>query len=147
MSLQEQLMGDLKAAMKAGDTITVNTIRLIRAQIKDAQIAKGENLTQDDEISILTAAAKKTKEAIEIYEKSDRQDLLTKEKKELEIISAYLPQQFSEAEIEKVVTQIIEEVGAVTLKDIGKVMSVAMKQFKGRADGKLVQQMVRNKLA
>jgi uncharacterized protein YqeY len=146
MNLQEKLMNDLKAAMKAGDSLKVNTIRLLRAQMKDAQIAKGETLSEEDEIAVLTNAAKKRKEAIEIYEKSNRDDLLTKEKKELEIISAYLPKQLSQDEIEKIVTQIIAEVGAESLKDMGKVMSAAMNQLKGRADGKFVQEIVRNKL-
>ncbi|MFQ5823613.1 MAG: GatB/YqeY domain-containing protein [bacterium] len=147
MGLQEQLIGDLNAAMKAGDTVRLNTIRLIRAQLKDTQIAKGQNLTEDEEISVLTNAAKKRKEAIELYEKSERKDLLDKEKRELEIISTYLPKQLSEEEIEKIVNQLIEEVGAETLKDIGKVMPLAMRQLKGKADGKLVQEIVRKRLS
>lgn len=147
MGLQEHLIEDMKVAMKAGDKVRLNTIRMIRAQLKDAQIAKGDALTEEDEISVLTNAAKKRKEAIGHYEKSERKDLLEKEQKELEIISHYLPRQLTQEEIEKIVTQVIEEVGAKTLKDLGKVMSVAMKQLKGKADGKSVQEIVRKKLS
>jgi uncharacterized protein YqeY len=147
MVLQEQLTEDMKVALKAGDKIRLNTIRMIRAQLKDAQIAKGDTLTEDEEIAVLSNAAKKRKEAIEHYEKSERKDLLEKEKIELQIISNYLPKQLTDAEIGKIINQVIEEVEAKTLKDIGKVMSLAMKQLKGKADGKLVQQMVREKLS
>ncbi|MFQ5863990.1 MAG: GatB/YqeY domain-containing protein [bacterium] len=147
MGLQEQLIEDMKVAMKAGDKVRLNTVRMIRAQIKDEQIAKGDALTEDEEISVLINAAKKRKEAIEHYEKSERKDLLEKEKRELEIISNYLPKQLTEEEVEKIVAQVIDEVGAETLRDIGKVMSAAMKQLKGKADGKLVQDMVRKKLS
>lgn len=146
MGLQEQLIEDMKTALKSGDSVRLNTIRMIRAQIKEVQISKGGQLTSEEEISVLSNAAKKRKEAIEFYKKCDREDLLTKEKRELEIISSYLPEQLSEEEIDKIVTQIIGEVGAATLKDLGRVMSIAMKQLKGRAEGKLVQELVRKKL-
>lgn len=146
MSLQEQLLDEMKAAMKARDTIRVNTIRMVRAQMKDRQIAKGEELTPEDEIAVLTSAAKKRKEAIALYEKSDREDLLTKEKQELEIIANFLPEQLSESEIEETVARVINEVGASSLKEMGKVMKEAMSRLKGKADGKLVQTLVRKRL-
>ena len=147
MSIQNQLMAELKTAMKAKDSVRVNTLRLLRAQMKDFQIAKGEELSEEDEISVLTNAAKKRKEAIEFYEKGGREELLAKEKKELEIISAFLPEQLTDDQIEEIVVKIIDEVDASSLKDLGKVMSAAMQQLKGRADGKLVQQIVRDKLS
>ncbi|MFQ5752810.1 MAG: GatB/YqeY domain-containing protein [bacterium] len=140
-------MAELKTAMKAKDSIKVNTIRLLRAQLKDLQIAKGEALTPDDEISVLTNAVKKRKEAIKFYEQSHREELKSKEMRELEIISAYLPKQLTENEIQEIVEKVIQEVGATTIKDLGKVMSTTMKQLKGQADGKLVQEIVRNKLS
>ncbi len=147
MNLQDQLNEDLKSAMKAKDAVKVGTLRMIRAQLKDAQIAKGEPLSDDECLEVLNKAAKNRKEAIEMYEKSDRKDLLENEQKELEIISAYLPRQLSEQEIEEVISGIIADTGASTLNDLGKVMGVAMKQLKGKADGKIVQQMVRQKLS
>ena len=147
MEIQNRLSEDLKTAMKAKEKIKVQTIRMVRAQLKDFQIAKRDELTEEDEISVLTNAAKKRKEALELYEKSDRQDLIEQEKQELEIISAYLPAQLSKEEVEKVVLKVIEEVGASSLQDLGKVMGATMKDLKGKADGKMVQEIVREKLS
>ena len=146
MEIQNRLSEDLKTAMKAKEKIKVQTIRMVRAQLKDFQIAKRDELTEEDEISVLTNAAKKRKEALELYEKSDRQDLIEQEKQELEIISAYLPAQLSKEKVEKVVLKIIEEVGASSPQDLGKVMGAAMKELKGKTDGKMVQEIVREKL-
>ncbi|MCH8872092.1 GatB/YqeY domain-containing protein [candidate division KSB1 bacterium] len=147
MEIQNRLSEDLKTAMKAKEKIKVGTIRMVRAQLKDFQIAKGDELTEEDEISVLTNAAKKRKEALELYEKSDRQDLIEQEKQELEIISAYLPAQLSKEEVEKVVLKVIEEVGASSPQDLGKVMGATMKDLKGKADGRMVQEIVREKLS
>jgi len=146
MEIQNRLSEDLKTAMKAKEKIKVETIRMVRAQLKDFQIAKRDELTQEDEISVLTNAAKKRKEALELYEKSDRQDLIEQEKQELEIISAYLPAQLSKEEVEKVVLKVMEEVGASSPQDLGKVMGATMKDLKGKADGRMVQEIVREKL-
>ncbi len=147
MKIQDRLSEDLKKAMKARETLKVETIRMVRAQLKDFQISKRDELTEEDEISVLISSAKKRKEAIELYEKSDRQDLIEKEKQELDIISAYLPAQLSREEVEKVVLKIMEETGASSQQDLGKVMGSAMKELKGKADGKLVQEIVREKLS
>jgi len=129
------------------EKIKVETIRMVRAQLKDFQIAKRDDLTEEDEISVLINAAKKRKEALELYEKSDRQDLIDREKQELEIISTYLPAQLSKEEVEKVVRKVMEEVGASSPQDLGKVMGATMKDLKGKADGKMVQEIVREKLS
>lgn len=147
MEIQNRLSEDLKTAMKAKEKIKVQTIRMVRAQLKDFQIAKRDELTEEDEISVLTNAAKKRKEALELYEKSDRQDLIEQEKQELEIISAYLPAQLSKEEVEKVVLKVMEEVEASSPQDLGKVMGATMKDLKGKADGKMVQEIVREKLS
>lgn len=147
MEIQNRLSEDLKTAMKAKEKIKVDTIRMVRAQLKDFQIAKGDELNEEDEISVLINAAKKRKEALELYEKSDRQDLIEQEKQELEIISAYLPAQLSKEEVEKVVLKVIEEVGASSPQDLGKVMGATMKDLKGKADGRMVQEIVREKLS
>lgn len=146
MNIQDRLNEDLKTAMKAKEKVKVETIRMVRAQLKDFQIAKGDELSEEDEVSVLTSAAKKRKEALDLYKKSDRQDLIEKEKQELEIISAYLPAQLSKEEIEKIVVRIVEEVGASSPQDMGKVMGASMKELKGKADGKIVQEIVREKL-
>jgi len=147
MSLQDQLNNDMKAAMKARDSIRLDTIRMLRAQIKDAQIASGEELDDEGIIGVLNNAAKKRREAIALYEQSSRTDLVQKENDELQIISSYLPAQLSRAEVEAVIKNIIARLGATTVKDLGQVMGASMQELKGRADGKMVQELVRNSLA
>ena len=144
--MQDKLMEDLKVAMKTKDVVRTSTIRMIRGQMKDFQIAKGAPLAPEDEIAVLNNAAKKRKEAIEMYEKANRPDLSAKEKEELQVIAGYLPEQLSESEVEAVVTRTIKEIGAATTKDLGKVMQAVMSQLKGKADGKLVQEIARKKL-
>ncbi len=146
MSLSDQLHEDLKAAMKDRNKIRVETLRMLRAQIKDSQIAKRQELTDDDVFSVLNNAAKKRREAMELYAQSDRSDLLEQETRELEIIQAYLPEQLTRAEVEEVISQIINDVGATSVKDLGKVMGIAMQQLKGKADGRMVQEISRLKL-
>ncbi len=147
MSLNDKISEDLKTAMKARDSIKVTTLRMIRAQIKDTEISKGKTLSEDELLSVLNSAAKKRKEAIAIYEKSDRSELLENEKIELEIIADYLPEQMSMDEVEKIVVKTIAEVGATSVQDLGKVMGLTMKELKGKADGKLIQNIVRQKLS
>lgn len=147
MSLNDKISEDLKTAMKARDSVKVTTLRMVRAQFKDTEIAKGKTLSEDELLSVLNSAAKKRKEAIAIYEKSDRPELLKQEQSELEIIAAYLPEQMSADEIEKVVIKTIADVGATSVQDLGKVMGATMKELKGKADGKLIQDIVRQKLS
>lgn len=147
MSIQERLVEDLKLAMKAGDRLKTETIRLLRANLKDAEIAQMRKLSDEDAVKVLMSAAKKRKEAIEAYRAGGRDDLVAKESQEFEIISVYLPQQMTEAEIESVVRKVIINTGAAGIKDLGQVMSEAMKELRGKADGKMVQQVARNLLA
>jgi uncharacterized protein YqeY len=137
----------MKAAMKAGDKVRLNTIRLLRSQLKDAQIAKRGELSPEEEIAVLMNAAKKRREAIEAYQRSDRTDLLDAEEAELRVIQEYLPEQLSEEEIAAEVEKVIADVGAASMRDMGRVMKEAMSRLKGRADGKTVQQIVRQKLS
>ena len=146
MSLLEQLTNDMKTAMKSGEKMRLSTIRLLRGQIKDAAINKQAELTKDEEIAVITHAAKRRKESIQAYTDAGRDDLVEKEKSELVIIQAYLPEQLSIAEVEKMVDDAIEQVGAQTISDLGKVMPVVMAKAKGRADGKQINQLVRKKL-
>lgn len=147
MSILETVTNDLKVAMKSKEKIRVETLRSIISQIKNERINQGKDLSPEQELTVLMNAAKKRKEAIDIYEKSNRNDLLNKEKTELDIISEYLPEQLSDEDIEKVIIELIDRTGATSIKDLGRVMSEAMKELKGTADGKKVQQMVRSKLA
>ena len=147
MDLTEKINNDLKAAMKSGDSIKLNTIRSIRSKIIElSKRGTGSSITQDDELKILLSEAKKRKEAIEMYQKAGRTDLSDQEQRELEIINEYLPKQMSREEAVEVVKNIIKEVGAQSVKDLGKVMPVAMKELKGKIDGKIVQEVVKQQL-
>ena len=147
MTLSEQINTDLKAAMKSGDKTRLNTLRLLRAHfIELSKRGEGQAITPEEELSVLMAAIKKRKEAIEIYEKGGRPELAQQERAESEIISSYLPKQLSPEEAAEIVNRIISETGASTPKDFGKVMPLAMKELKGKFDGKLVQEMVKSKL-
>jgi uncharacterized protein YqeY len=149
MNLQEKLNEDMRKALRKKEALRLSTIRLLLAAIKNLEIAKGKDkeLKESDLIGVLSAEAKKRKEAIEEYEKGKREDLVEKETKELEIIKEYLPEELSPEELEKIIEETIEEVGARDLKDMGKVMGAIMGKVKGRADGKVINQTVREKLA
>lgn len=146
MSLLDRLTEDMKAALKSKDKVRLETIRLLRGQLQDARIAKQGELSPEEEIAVLTSAVKKRREAIEAYEKSDRLDLLEKEKAELAILQAYLPEQLSAEEIAAEVDKVIAELRAASMRDFGAVMKETMARLKGRAEGKVVQQIVREKL-
>jgi uncharacterized protein len=147
MALTEIINEDLKAAMKSGDNVKLNTIRSIRAQIIElSKRGTGTSITPEEEMTALLAAAKKRKEAIEMYEKAGRNDLANQEKRELDIINTYLPKQMSREEVEVIVKKIIGNIGATSLKDFSKVMPAAMKDLKGKIDGKVVQEIVKQQL-
>jgi uncharacterized protein YqeY len=147
MEIDDRLLEDMKRSMKAKDRIRVETVRGLRGQLKNAQITKGEELSEDDIIQVLTNAAKKRKESIEQFKEVGREDRAEIEQQELEIIYEYLPEQLDEKEIGKLVDSVISEVNPESMKDMGKVMGVIMPKVKGRADGKLVQKIVREKLS
>ncbi len=147
MSVQQKLLQDMKEAMKSGDRVRLDTIRGLRAMLKDAQIAKQGELTEEDEIAVLQSAAKKRTEAIKLYRQGNRQDLVEKEERELEIIRSYLPRMMSPEEIEKVVDDAIARLGASGMRDFGKVMGEVMRQLRGKAEGQTVQEVVRRKLS
>jgi hypothetical protein len=147
MALSEKINDDLKAAMKSGDSVKLNTIRSIRSKIIElSKRGTGSTITPEDELTILLSEAKKRKEAIEMYQKGGRTDLADQEQRELEIITEYLPKQMSKEEAVDIVKKIIQEFGAVSAKDFGKVMPVAMKELKGKIDGKIVQEVVKQQL-
>ncbi|HEY9188488.1 MAG TPA: GatB/YqeY domain-containing protein [Bacteroidota bacterium] len=147
MSLQEKISEDLAKAMKSGDKTRVDTLRMIRAQlIEFSKRGADHNITPEDEISILTSAAKKRKEAIEEFKKANRLEMVEKEESELKIIQEYLPKQLTEEEIKEIIKKYITETGASGQKDFGKVMPLVMKELKGKADGKLVQNLVKELL-
>lgn len=151
MNLKDKIGEDIKTAMKAKDKTRLETVRSIKKVIleKESEFrAKGQdNLTEEQEIEILSQQAKQRRDSIEQYKKANREDLVEKEQAELAIIETYLPAQISEADLEKIIEEIIAKVGATTSKDLGKVMGVAIKQLKGQADGKKIQELVKSKLS
>lgn len=147
MTLEQKIQQDLKEAMKSGDRFKVDTLRGLIAQIKDERIKlRPKELEEKDVLAVLQRAVKRRKEAISLYQQGNRQDLVDKEQKELEIIQQYLPEQMSKDEVLKLIEQAIAEVQAQSIKDMGKVMGNVMKKVQGRADGKEVQQLVRERL-
>ncbi|NOX89298.1 MAG: GatB/YqeY domain-containing protein [Calditrichaeota bacterium] len=147
MNLESKIQEDLKTAMKAGDRFKVETLRGLMAQIKDERIKlRPKELTEDNVLAVIQRAVKRRKEAIELYKQGNRQDLADKEQKELQLLREYLPEQLSGQEVINIVNQVIEQVGATSVRDLGKVMGAVMKQVQGKADGKEVQQIVRERL-
>ena len=125
----------------------IETIRSIRAEIlKMDKSGMNREMTEEEEIALLKKQAKMRKESIELFEKAGRMELVEHEKAQLKIIEEYLPQEASEEEVSKIVSDIISKMGEVTEKDFGKVMGFVMKELKGKADGKLVQTVVKSKL-
>lgn len=152
MDLRQQLMDDLKEAMRQQDDLRKRTIRSVLAAIKKAETeldASGERVTldNDDILALIAKQAKQRQESITEYRKAGRKDLVAEEEAELAILQAYLPQQLTREEIEAEARQVIEEVGATSPRDMGKVMKPLMARLRGRADGKLANQVVRELLA
>ena len=151
MALKEQIAEDIKSAMKAKDKIRLETVRSIKKVIIEKEVelrGKGKDaLTPEDEIQLLVQQAKQRKDSIEQFLKAGREDLAEREQEELKVIETYLPEQMSDEEVEKIIVEVIAKVGATTAKDFGKVMGLAMKQLKGKADGKKIQEIVKSKLS
>ena len=147
MSLIDQLPEDLKQAMKAKDRVRLRTIRSLRAALKEKEIKErqgGEaHLSEEEVLAVVQKQAKQRRDAIIQYEQAGRDDLVAKEREELEIIEAYLPKQLGDDEIRRVVHEIVTTTGASSMRDIGKVMGAAMEQLKGRADGRRISEIAK----
>lgn len=147
MSLKEQLFEELKNAMREKNTLRKNTVQSIRTAV--LQVEKDDHvvLSDDDVIQVIASQLKKRKAALPEYEKSGREDLIQELKDEIKILQAYLPEQLSEEALTVIVVQTVEELGITTLKDMGKVISAVAAKVSGRADNKLVSEIVRKVLA
>lgn len=146
MSLKEQLLQDMKEAMKEKDTIRKNTVQLVRSGI--LQIEKDKQIELDDEgiLDVIAKELKKRRDSIPDFEKSGRTDLLEGLNKEIEVLLGYLPRQLTEDEIKSIVEEAVAESGASTMKDMGKVMAIISPKVKGRADNKIVSGFVKQML-
>lgn len=147
MHPKDQIQNDLKVAMKAGDTERRHVLRLLMAAFKQVEKDKQIELSPEAAIGVLMSEAKKWREEISEFEKAGRGDELDVKRNELAIIEGYLPKQMSRDEIEAMVREVVAEVGATTPKDMGSVMKVLMPKVKGQADGKLVNEIVREVLS
>lgn len=148
MSLQQELMVKLKEAMKAKDTVALESLRAIKAEILLAQTKGGASgeITNEEEIKLLQKLVKQRKDSASIYKEQGRDDLANPELAQIAIISQFLPEQMSEEELKKVLAQIMETVGATSIKDMGKIMGLASKQLEGKADGKAISNAVKQLL-
>jgi len=143
LPLKDQLMADLKSAMKEKDNIKKATVTMLRAAIKQKEVDDRIELSDENIIDIIAKQIKQKKGAIEEFKKGDRQDLIDEAENEIKILSCYMPEQLSNDEIKKIVESVVSELGASTMKDMGKVMSKVKEETKGRADGKVISDMVK----
>jgi uncharacterized protein YqeY len=147
VGLKETLENDLKEALRSKDERRKTTLRLALAAIHNAEIAEGKALEEGEVLAVLSKEAKQRRESAALFAEGGREDLVDQENKELEILTEYLPEQLSEAEIEARVREVIDEVGATSAAQMGDVMRVLMTQMKGKADGQLVNTIVKRILS
>jgi len=146
MSLSEQIQKDMYTAMKNGEKDKTVTLRSALSKLKDKRIDKQDDLSEQEELQVIKTMVKQRYESIEMYEKGGRDDLVAKEKTELEILETFLPQMMGAEELGTLINAVIAETGATSMSDIGKIMPEVMKRSAGQADGKLAQSLVRDKL-
>ncbi len=146
MSLLQKLDDDLKLALKASDRLKVSVLRMAKAALKNRQLDKRGELSEEDIISVISTLAKQGKESIEQFSKAEREDLAEKERQELLILQSYLPKQLTTEELDAIIVETIEETSSKGIEDFGKVMRLVMPRVKGAADGKIVNQRVKDLL-
>ena len=142
MTLKQRIAEDFKRAMKAKEGTRLSCLRMLRSSLKNSEVEKGRELTDEEIQALVSSLIRKGKEAVEEFRKGNREDLALKEEGEIQVFYEYLPQQLTPQEIEETLGKIISEVSAEGLRDMGKVMKELMPQVQGKADGKLVSQTV-----
>ncbi|MDF4223394.1 MULTISPECIES: GatB/YqeY domain-containing protein [Maribacter] len=147
MALQQRVMEQLKLAMKAKDSVALESLRAIKSALLVASTSGGGDVSEEDEIQIVQKLVKQRKDSAAIFIEQGRQDLADPELAQIAVIEQFLPEQLSEEEVEKVVVQTIDATGASGMKDMGKVMGIVSKELAGQADGKLIATIVKKKLA
>ncbi len=147
MSLKQQIISDLTSSMKAQDAPRTSTLRMVKAAVMNREIEKGGEMDDEEMMKLLRSLVKQRRDSVEQYEKGGRQDLADKEKTEIDVIEAYMPQAASRDEIEAAVAATISETGASTMKDMGRVMKAVQAALSGKnADGRAVSEIVKAKL-
>ena len=147
MALKEQLQSDLKDAMRQGDKLRRDTLRLVLSSLHNAEIASHGELDDDGVLGVLTKEAKQRRESIEEFRKGGREEKAAEEEAELEVISSYLPEALTREDVLAAAKEVIQESGASSMKDIGKVMPALMQRLQGRADGREASEVVRELLS
>lgn len=146
MNLEEKIQNDFKEAFKGKEAVKLGALKMLRAEMHNAEISKRKELDKEEIIEVISREIKKRRDSVDMYEKGGRKELAENEKKEIEILLAYLPAQLSEDEIRQLVKKAVEQTGASGAKEMGKVMAVLSSQTKGRADGALVSRIVKELL-
>lgn len=147
MSLQQKVMSQLKEAMKAKDKVALESLRAIKSALLLAQTSgDSKDLTEEDEIKLVQKLVKQRKESAELYTKQGREDLAEPELAQAKVLEQFLPEQLSTEELQAIIKKIIDQVGATSMKDMGKVMGMASKQLAGKADGKAISTVVKQLL-
>lgn len=148
MEIREKIMADMKDAMRAKDSVRLDTIRFLQSAIKYKEVELRPNaITADDVLGVVKKLVKQRKESIEQFQQAARQDLVDKEQAELKVLEGYLPQQMSKEQIESVVTEVIAALQAKTIKDMGAVMKETLAKTKGAADNKTISEVIKAKLS
>lgn len=147
MNLEEKLLEEMKQAMKTNNKIRLSTIRMIRSSSKNKEIELRRKLEDEDIIKVIQGMVRKGEESIEQFQAGGRNDLVEKEKMEIEILKSFLPQPIPQGEIIKIIDETIQETQASSLKDLGKVMKAVMPRLGGKADGKVINQLVKERLS
>ena len=146
MSKLDQLNQDMKTAMKQKDKETLSTVRMLKSALQTEQINKGEELSEEEELTILAREKKQRVESLNEFKAAGRDDLVLKQEKELAVVDKYLPEQLSEDEVRTIVQETVAQTQASSMKDMGKVMGALMPRVKGKADGSLVSSIVKEEL-
>ena len=147
MSLEEKLVEEMKQAMKSNEKLRLSTIRMIRSAVKNKEIEQRSELTDEGITKVIQGLVRKGEESVEQFRAGGRTDLVEKEEKEIEILRSFLPQPISREEILRIIDQSIEETQASSSKDLGKVMKSVIPKLGGKADGKLINQLVKERLS
>ena len=143
----DQIQNDMKTALKNGEKVKANTLRLLISKLKNKEIEVGSSLDDKQILQVIQKTAKQHKESIKMYKEGDREDLVLQEQAELDIVEKYLPSMMDENEITTIVESIIKETGATTMADFGKVMPQVMKKGAGKIDGSMAQSILKSKLS
>lgn len=147
MSLKEQLMNDLKAAMKDKNVVRKNTVQMVRAAVLQVEKDNKVELDDDGVIDVIAKELKRRRDVLPEYEQSGREDAIAELNEEIAVLTAYLPEPLTAEELEAIVTEAMQEIGATSMKDMGKIMAAVTPKTRGRADGRQINEIVKRKLS